>query len=187
MSESIQGVVSKVSRKNGRGAILFESSDIWYGAFSASQIGSAESGDNVGLTFKVQDKGGRTYHNVVGSVSPADSVTEEQWRNRKSAPTQNEVDGNVTPMPNNSPSYKALKPVELDRNRCIIRQNALTNAVACLAAGIKAGKSVSEDDIIPLAKKFEHYTSGDEDKVLEEPLEAGSQDWHAAAEQLSAA
>ena len=34
MSESIQGVVSKVSRKNGRGAILFESSDIWYGAFS---------------------------------------------------------------------------------------------------------------------------------------------------------
>ena len=54
MSESIQGVVSKVSRKNGRGAILFESSDIWYGAFSASQIGSAESGDNVGLTFKVE-------------------------------------------------------------------------------------------------------------------------------------
>jgi hypothetical protein len=88
-------------------------------------------------------------------------------------------------MPNANTGYKALKPVELDRNRSIIRQNALSNAVACLAAGIKEGTSFSVDDVIPLAKKFEHYTSGDEDKQAQEP-EATTADWKEAAEQLAA-
>ena len=189
MSESIQGIVSKVSRKNGRGAIQFESSDIWYGAFSVSQIGNATSGDNVGFNFKVADKGGRTYHNIVGSVSPIDEATIAQWKSRTTEREEqsavNGGGGNVTAMPNANTGYKALKPVELDRNRSIIRQNALSNAVACLAAGIKEGKSFSVDDVIPLAKQFEHYTSGDEDKQAQEP-EATTADWKEAAEQLAA-
>jgi hypothetical protein len=59
--------------------------------------------------------------------------------------------------------------VELERNRAIIRQNALTSAVNAYAGSLI---DVSEeqgqmdeciDDIIYIARKFEAYTSGDAD------------------------
>tara|TARA_R110002110_G_scaffold79230_4_gene207308 strand:- start:10638 stop:11195 length:558 start_codon:yes stop_codon:yes gene_type:complete len=183
MSESIQGTVAKVSRKDGRGAVCFESSDIWYGGFNAAQVGQSEPGDVIKITFKVVDKNGRTFHNLVGNATPADADTAGRWQGQ--APTR-EANGNVM-APASAPA-PAMKPVTLDRNRCIIRQNALTNAVNCLAAGIKVGKSVSEDDIIPLARMFEAYTSGDLDINADAPkdVEGSDMDWRAAAQQLSA-
>ena len=185
MSESIQGVVANVSRKNGRGAIQFESSDIWYGAFNASQVGNATTGDSVGFTFKVADKGGRTFHNIVGSVAPLDEQTRLNWTNKADdAQEGGHPLQNVSSIQSSTASRsQALKPVELDRNRSIIRQNSLGNAVNCL---VGLGKPFDKHDVLDLAAYFEAYSSGDLDKKSLDP-EATPTDWHAAAQDMSEA
>ena len=191
MSESIQGIVANVSRKNGRGAIQLQSSDIWYGAFNTSQVGNAATGDSVGFNFKVADKGGRTFHNIVGSVSPLDEQTKLNWVNRtEDFKADGQPSQNVSSIQSSTaPRSQALKPVELDRNRSIIRQNSLSNAVNCLAAtgtlSMFTEDSLEDlkDTVISLAAHFEAYSSGDLDKKSLEP-EASDSDWRTAAHDM---
>ena len=63
----------------------------------------------------------------------------------------------------------------LDRERAIIRQNALTNAVNFHASRAYEEKELQVEDVIETAKLFEAYTSGDADKEKVEQLIAGSE------------
>jgi hypothetical protein len=116
--------------------------ELWYGAFAAAALEGIERGDEV--TFEsVLDRTGK-YNNIKGIVKKTGGT-----------PAAPAADG----------SFKVLKP-SLDRERSIIRQNALTNAREIFAA-IGGYEDLDyqklSEEIIAIARIFEAYTSGDAD------------------------
>lgn len=111
---------------------------VWYSSFLP--MPPMNAGDEV--TFDYTEKG--PYKNIKGSVSVSKTG-----------------DGGVV----GSSSVKKVGAIILDRDRAIIRQNALTAAVNLCSNSV-----IGTDAIITYAKKFEAYTSGDMD--LEEAKEA---------------
>ena len=109
---------------------------VWYGAFASATLDGVNKGDTVSFE-SVLDKTGK-YNNIKGTVSKGAGTA--------GAPA---ADG----------SLKVLKP-SLDRDRCIIRQNALHNSVLYLEW---SEGSVEPDRVIETARIFEAYTSGDSD------------------------
>jgi hypothetical protein len=67
---------------------------------------------------------------------------------------------------------KAMPPS--DRERAIIRQNALTNAVNYFTSveGVSPDKDTDIDTIIQIAMGFEEYTSGDLLKKVQAEMKA---------------
>ena len=116
--------------------------DVWYGAFASATLDGVNKGDTV--TFEsVLDKTGK-YNNIKGKV--------EKGGGTAAAPT---ADG----------AFKVLKP-SLDRDRCIIRQNALTNARELYCAIEEYSSMTAPSVIIGIAREFEAYTSGDLDLAV---------------------
>ena len=70
----ISGIVNK-SARNGKSFTLdghFDDNgeEIWYSAFSADQIGERlNQGAEVEFEVKINNKGGRTYHNIQKNVT----------------------------------------------------------------------------------------------------------------------
>lgn len=112
---------------------------VWYSSFLP--MPPMNAGDEV--TFDYTEKG--PYKNIKGSVSVSKTG-----------------DGGVV----GSSSVKKVGAIILDRDRAIIRQNALTAAVNFLPGSLDCPK----EQVIETAKYFESYTSGDMD--LEEAKEA---------------
>lgn len=119
--------------KTGRSILV---NAVWYGAFASATLDGVERGDTV--TFEsVLDKTGK-YNNIKGVV--------QKVRGTATSPL---ADG----------TFKVLKP-SLDRERCIIRQNALHNSVLFVGDHVE---EPSPERIIEVARIFEAYTSGDMD------------------------
>jgi hypothetical protein len=147
----VTGVVEAKAR-TGKGIKV---GDLWYSAFTAATLDGVERGDEVSFE-SVLDKTGK-YNNIKGAVKKG---------------------GTTVPVSGASSdgTLKVLKP-SLDRERSIIRQNALTNAREHYSSVVdfKALESLSIEEtckaVIEVARIFEAYTSGDADiEVAKEAL-----------------
>ena len=162
MKETAAGSISRVGQ-NGKSFQLVETDDKWYGAFNATQLEGATVGDSVSFFYESVSKGDRTFHNITGNVT------------RK---------GGASVPPGGA---SAMSP-PLARERLILRQNALTNAVNAMSLLMKDGGTFSTEEVIVIARDFEAYTSGDSDaKPSEEKGEPSDEDWEEAAGKLRAA
>ena len=164
MKETASGSISRVGQ-NGKSFQLVETDDKWYGAFNATQLAGATVGNSVSFFYESVSKGDRTFHNIKGNVT---------------------VSGGATVPPGGA---SAMSP-SLSRDRLILRQNALTNAVNAMSLIMKEGGTFSTDEVIAIAKDFEAYTSGDADADVKESgdnSEPTSEDWQEAAGKLRAA
>ena len=85
--------------------------------------------------------GDRTFYNVTGSVKVSEDAPSD------ASPTNSAGKGGMTGH---------LHPI-LSRERLIIRQNALTNAVA-----FTSGSASNIEEVLEIASAFERYTSGDD-------------------------
>lgn len=106
-------------------------------------------GDGVSFNYKEKESGGRTYYNISSTVSKTSAGPAQELASVPAGPA----------------------PVSGGRERAIIRQNALTNAVKFQSdqCNNKGGDyyKYDETDVIQTAILFEHYTSGDmnEDEI----------------------
>ena len=142
MKESGSGTISRVG-SNSKSFQMQETEDKWFGAFNISQLQDAKVGDKVEFFYESRTKDGRTFHNISGNI-------------KKVATAESTGSSSVTPT-------SALLPPPLSRERLILRQNALTNAVNAMALVMKEGGSFSKQECLAMAKDFERYTSGDGD------------------------
>ena len=164
MRENASGRIERMGN-NGKSFLLQEFGGKWFGAFNASQLSGANTGDEVSFTYTSVEKNGRTFNNINGSLTIVSSS------------------GGTTPPTASGVVAKVAKVGEpiLSRDRLILRQNALTNAVNFITA---QQKSAEPADVLKIASVFESYTSGDiEKKAAEGNKDAPSDEaWKAAAE-----
>lgn len=144
MNDRATGYI-KAIRKDGKGFQLDDGN--WYGVFAATQL-KANKGDYVEFAYKSVIKNGNEYRNVQGVVSG--TAVSPTGGSMREIPENNSDGQSRSPL---------MLPVMLARERAIIRQNALTNAVQY--AGSVNGVTV--DVVIGIAREFEAYTSGDYD------------------------
>lgn len=136
---TVTGVVEAKTR-TGKAIKLGED---WWSAYSAATLADINKGDTV--SFEGVLKG--DYKNIKGKVTKTGEgtvVSSSSWKT-----------GDVP----------VLRP-KLDRDRTIIRQNALTNArelVVGMGENEVEGASDAVEKIIQIAREFEAYTSGDLD------------------------
>lgn len=150
MAESIRGIVEEVIN-NGKGkgsGVRIEGKK--YGVYDPADAGLDQVTVGSEVSFRFNEKpgtGGITYKNITGKITTVTAGS-----------------GAVASVPSN------VNTVSLGRDRAIIRQNALTNAVnACAQFSITVEGDEIIDSIIKTAMRFEEYTSGDLDqKIMEE-------------------
>ena len=147
-----EGVIEALT-KDGKGFLI---DGQWYKCFTPAMM-KATKGDFVSFSYKQVEKDGRTYNNVSGVVSDSGNG---------SGPTSNT--GTVSKVSGATQSVQRdplMLPVLLTRERAIIRQSSLAQAVnyGNCGEGTQANKVMSVDDIIRVAREFEAYASGDLD------------------------
>jgi hypothetical protein len=110
-----------------------------------------EKGDNVNIAMQKDDAGYWQWTKVLadGEVAPA--------------PTNASVGAPSTPAPGGKPtrvtgSNYETKEERALRQRMIVRQSSLSNAVATLATH---GKALSSTDVVSLAKQYEQFVMGE--------------------------
>jgi len=147
-----EGVIEALT-KDGKGFLI---DGQWYKCFTPAMM-KATKGDFVSFSYKQVEKDGRTYNNVSGVVSGSGNG---------SGTTPNTGTVSKVASATASPSRDPLMlPVLLTRERAIIRQSSLAQAVnyGNYGDGTQANKVMSVDDIIRIAREFEAYASGDAD------------------------
>ena len=167
MRENASGRIERMGN-NGKSFLLQEFEGKWFGAFNATQLSGANTGDEVSFTYTSVEKNGRTFHNINGNLAIVSSS------------------GGTTPPTASGVVAKVAKVGEpiLSRDRLILRQNALTNAVNFMSLQSKDGGVPEISDVLKTAAEFEAYTSGDiEKKASKDTKEAPSDEaWKAAAD-----
>ena len=169
MRENASGRIERMGN-NGKSFLLQEFEGKWFGAYNASQLAGANTGDEVSFTYTSVEKNGRTFHNINGNLTIVSSS------------------GGTTPPTAGGTVARIAKVGEpiLSRDRLILRQNALTNAVNFVNSQetlMNSGQAFDPVDVLKIASVFESYTSGDIEKKAAE----GSKDtptdeaWEAAA------
>jgi hypothetical protein len=146
-----EGVIEALT-KDGKGFLI---DGQWYKCFTPAMM-KATKGDFVSFSYKQVEKDGRTYNNVSGVVSGSGGSGTVP-----NSGTVSKVAG-VGPTQTRDP---LMLPVLLTRERAIIRQSSLAQAVnyGNYGEGTQANKVMSVDDIIRVAREFEAYASGDLD------------------------
>lgn len=146
-----EGVIEALT-KDGKGFLI---DGQWYKCFTPAMMKAAK-GDFVSFSYKQVEKDGRTYNNVSGVVSGSGGSGTVP-----NSGTVSKVAG-VGPTQTRDP---LMLPVLLTRERAIIRQSSLAQAVnyGNYGEGTQANKVMSVDDIIRVAREFEAYASGDLD------------------------
>lgn len=127
-------------------ALVLEGDPVKYSSYEA--VPGVSKGDHVTFDYKING----VYTNITGKV------------------TKNNY-AEVVPMKGTPETL----PVGLTRDRCIVRQNALTNAIKFkeLQIVVESVEAITEEDIITTAVLFERYTSGDIDQeVLDKLLDS---------------
>lgn len=160
MNDKASGVIKAV-RKDGKGFQLDDGN--WYSVFNPIQLKAAK-GDYVEFVYKEAVKNGATYRNTQGVVQGTPTTI------TNTGSTREVPDGNTGSSQSRSP---LMLPVMLARERAIIRQNALTNAVNLVGSLFNEEEKANVELVIGIAREFEAYTSGDYDidtarKSLEE-------------------
>lgn len=175
-SYKIEGEVEAV-RKDRRGLLV---NDNWYSSYYQPEgINDVGKGDRVIFNAKTNDKG---FHNITSKIvkSSGDDEGEDEEESSGGGGASNSGGKSYSPSGNKSGSGQARQggfPIEpSDSQRAIIRQNALTNS--CNLAGtiglVDDSMTPQEvaDAVIPIAERFEEYTTGDRDKrIAKEMLE----------------
>jgi len=128
----MQGTI-KVMRKDRKGFQLEDGQ--WYSGYN---LLSVNKGDTVEFNFTQKGQ----YKNIDGPVTVVGG--------QQQAPAQ-PAKGYSSPVP---------RADDTERQRMIVRQNALTNAVTFALGNLKKGE-VTTDTVIQIAQEFEYYTSGD--------------------------
>lgn len=163
MRENASGRIDRMGN-NGKSFLLQEFEGRWFGAFNASQLSGANVGDEVSFTYTSVEKNDRTFHNINGNVRIVSSGGSPV------PPTSSGIVAKVA---------KVGEPI-LARDRLILRQNALTNAVNFVSS-----QEISTDpaEVLKIASIFEGYTSGDVEKKAAESSKEEPTDeaWKAAA------
>jgi hypothetical protein len=163
MKETVNGSIARMGN-NQKSFILQEIEDKWFGAYAVDQLQGAGLGDKVQFSYESVEKNDRVFNNIKGNVS---------------------VVGKTPP-----PIADALTPY-LPRERLILRQNALTNAVNFVINN--PNSDTTPEAVLKTAAEFEAWTSGDVDKpkpIAEagtEEVEPTTEDWREAAVKLKAA
>lgn len=164
MAETIRGIVEEVMNNGvGKGSgIRIEGKK--YGVYDpgAAKLGAVNVGQEVSFRYTERpDKANPSvsYKNISGAITVVAAGS-----------------GGATVGASSVPSN--INSVSLSRDRAIIRQNALTNAVKVVTEigdqyGIIGADGNVVDAIISTAMKFEEYTSGDMDKNIMAEVEAG--------------
>jgi len=178
MKETVSGSIARMGQ-NQKSFILQEQDGKWFGAFAVDQLQGANLGDKVQFFYESVEKNGRTFNNIKGNVSLVSKT---------------------------SASNMDEKQPSLPRERLILRQNALTNAVNFLAANpmaeAKKAGPLEEGNhlariaaVLETASQFEAWTSGDSDMRSSETQPSAQnsggdpspQDWSEAAASLKQA
>ena len=68
MRENASGRIERMGN-NGKSFLLQEFEGKWFGAFNASQLSGANTGDEVSFTYTSVEKNGRTFNNINGSLT----------------------------------------------------------------------------------------------------------------------
>jgi hypothetical protein len=163
--ESITGIASAMSSKwndklkQETGSICVDGT--WYNGKSKALIEGVAKGDKVTVNYSING----TFKNLEGNVAVLE---------KGAGGSQPSYIGAAS----NKQSYPTKGMPELDRQRLILRQNALTNAVNFVNKD-----DATVEEVLRVAAKFEAYTSGDADKDKTED----SPNWEEAASQLKAA
>lgn len=142
-----EGVIEALT-KDGKGFLI---DGQWYKCFTPAMM-KATKGDFVSFSYKQVEKDGRTYNNVSGVVSGSGT----------SGVTPNS--GTVSKVSGATQSVQRdplMLPVLLTRERAIIRQSSLAQAVNYVSSNKDAGDSIV--DVLAIAREFEAYASGDLD------------------------
>lgn len=141
-----EGVIEALT-KDGKGFLI---NGEWYKCFTPAMM-KAQRGDFVSFSFKAVEKDGRTYNNVSGVVSGSGDSNPVP-----NSGTVSRVSGAAAPVQRDP----LMLPVLLTRERAIIRQSSLAQAVN-FASSHEDYNTV--DGIIAVAREFEAYASGDAD------------------------
>jgi hypothetical protein len=139
-----EGVIEALT-KDGKGFLI---NGEWYKCFTPAMMKAAR-GDFVSFSYKAVEKDGRTYNNVSGVVSGSGDTSTVP-----NSGTVSRVSGAAAPVQRDP----LMLPVLLTRERAIIRQSSLAQAV-----NYAGGDSRTVEDIIAIAREFEAYASGDAD------------------------
>jgi len=142
-----EGVIEALT-KDGKGFLI---DGQWYKCFTPAMM-KATKGDFVSFSYKQVEKDGRTYNNVSGVVSGSGGSGTVP-----NSGTVSKVAG-VGPTQTRDP---LMLPVLLTRERAIIRQSSLAQAVNYVSTNKDAGDSIV--DVLAIAREFEAYASGDLD------------------------
>ena len=147
-----EGVIEALT-KDGKGFLI---DGQWYKCFTPAMM-KATKGDFVSFSYKQVEKDGRTYNNVSGVVSGSGGSGTVP-----NSGTVSKVAG-VGPTQTRDP---LMLPVLLTRERAIIRQSSLAQAVN--AANVTSNPYTENglwdaESFIRLSREFEAYASGDLD------------------------
>ncbi|MGH8654963.1 MAG: hypothetical protein ACREYE_23605 [Gammaproteobacteria bacterium] len=148
MTEKVTGTVAAI-RRDGRG---FKVGEDWYGVYNPAEIEGLQRGSEVSFEYTTSARG---FNDVRGPVVVTPRGADASGEARAAPPTVASRDAAVAPRGGaqaNPSGYVS----DRDRQASIVRQNALTNAVAYL----RESASATTDGVIEVAKKFEAYTSG---------------------------
>lgn len=147
------GTVSRVSQKG----LQIEGDEQWYNAnFNPEYFTDVSVGDEVVFNYASKEKNGKTFLNIM-------KQPEIKSLNISAEKRQGLVNGTSNRAP-----VRMGEPL-LHRERLILNQNALSQAVSYWQIVSNAGESPDEDDILATAKKFVAWTSGDVDLPEKEP------------------
>lgn len=142
-----EGVIEALT-KDGKGFLM---NGEWYKCFTPAML-KAQKGDFVSFSYKTAEKDGRTYNNVNGVVSGSGDSNPVP-----NSGTVSRVSGAAAPVQRDP----LMLPVLLTRERAIIRQSSLAQAVNYVSQFREDPYSVKS--VIDIAREFEAYASGDAD------------------------
>lgn len=138
------GLVESVSKDGKR----FKLDEAWYSVFNIASANGASVGDEVKFAYVEKESGGVMYNNIKGSVTVLSATTSI---------------GEASPKSSGKSSSST--------NMQIIRQNALTNAVAFWNAGSHKASVDQEDaitQIVTIAHAFSKFSSGEWEENMRE-------------------
>jgi len=134
------GIVTNIRRDGG--AIQID--DEWYSSYEGIEIRKAKVNRGDTVSFGWVAKG--PFHNIKTAIDINDKGASGE---------------SLTPTGTAAGPSKKFGAVRLERDRCIIRQNSLTNAVNYGITKDHAADGI--ENILATAKRFEAYSSGDAD------------------------
>lgn len=171
MTQESNVVTDQVVQSMSRDGKRIKIDGDWYGAYDPAQAGltSVKYGDTVSFTYTVKDTGTAVYRNIKGKVT----VSGVGSSTSSSGPYDGAVPSGAAPARATAPTHYDFPVGPRDRQRSIIRQNSVTNAVNLTAVILGTKDAPSNTDpseivglahhVIDIAKVFEAYSTGDLD------------------------